>query len=182
MMKTKRIFIGTKIDSAELTKNYASLQRDLRNIVHGKWVELKNMHFTYHFLGDVEVEKVPLLKEAVKDSLAVYDANLQIKGLGAFPHLKNPRVLFMNIFDSNDLVLRLHSQLKLQLENIDMPTDNKLFKPHLTMVRIKTIESPEKFTEIINKYRSFIFTQVKEMSVQLIESRLYQGGPVYSEL
>ena len=57
-MQTKRLFTGTYIDKEIFEDIYEDMLEDFKGITTGKWVEPENLHFTYHFIGDFETDKI----------------------------------------------------------------------------------------------------------------------------
>lgn len=95
-----------------------------------------NIHMTLKFLGSVPCERIPEItsgmEEAVKDTAAF---TLQIQGMGAFPSLDNPRILWSNIHGELDTLVQLHKRLEDVLESQGFPREQRPYFPHLTLAR-----------------------------------------------
>ena len=62
------------------------------------WVAPENLHVTLKFLGGVEAERLPLVREALDRAVAGRAPfDLVVSGLGAFPTPTRPRVLWAGI-------------------------------------------------------------------------------------
>ncbi len=177
-MDTKRLFIGTFIDKDIFKYSYDDIKDDFQNAVFGKWVEIENLHFTFKFLGDVKINEIPAIKEKLSDLTVTYDDNLLFNGLGGFPTLANPRVLFANIIDSNQLLQTINNRIDKRLFQLGYPTEDKPFKPHLTLIRLKEHNKPE-FKKAIDKYKDYEFGEMDSFKVVIIESKLTPRGPIY---
>ncbi len=63
-----------------------------------RWVARENIHVTLKFLGDTPEEIVPELVEVVTGACAgTAPFDIVLGGLGGFPNLKRPRVLFYEV-------------------------------------------------------------------------------------
>ncbi len=60
--------------------------------------------------------------------------------------------------------------------------EDRTFRPHLTLGRIKRINDIEKFKSLIMKYMNMVFQKQQVNEVILYESVLFHSGPVYSPL
>lgn len=176
-----RLFLGTFVKSDEILLNYHSVRKKFNSFVKGKWVEPINLHFTYHFLGEVNIVMAKELYSEIQSICREYEANLDFIGLGTFPPKQNPRVLFMRIIDENKVLKEIHSNLSKILKKNNFQIDDKEFYPHLTLVRIKH-SNVLKVKEIITEFEGKKFGSLGKFTVDLIESQLSIAGPKYSIL
>ena len=95
-----------------------------------------NIHMTLKFLGNVPCERIPEItsgmEEAVKNTAAF---TLEIQGLGAFPSLNNPRILWSNVHGELDTLFQLHKRLEDVLEAKAFTREQRPYFPHLTLAR-----------------------------------------------
>lgn len=103
-----------------------------------RWSSPETWHLTLHFLGDWPQSRVPELSEALQGVTDTEAFTLPIGGLGAFPDLKGPRVLFLHLEDDGSAA-RLAGRIREKVAGIwpEGPQDNREFKPHLTLSRIR---------------------------------------------
>ncbi|WP_163327768.1 RNA 2',3'-cyclic phosphodiesterase [Desulfurobacterium thermolithotrophum] len=176
-MAKKRLFIGTltTVSGIETVKERIELLGIL-----GKWVEKENIHFTYRFLGDIEEERIPQIKQMLKNKLKGTTAPMvTYKGLDVFPNLKSPRVLWIGM-KSEEI-----EEVKRKIDQALMPfgfSPEKIFKPHLTLFRIKKLRHATKFKSYIFQMKEHFFDKKVEQKVCLIESKLTSKGPIYKVL
>jgi 2'-5' RNA ligase len=180
-MNTKRLFIGTFIDKSLFAEHLATVQKSFEGISKGKWTESDNLHFTYIFLGEVPVNEIPEMQDALKTQLISYDSKLIIRGLGVFPGLSNPRVMFSKIENPDKLVDKKQKEIERILFHFGFKPEQKQFKAHVTLQRIKFAQNLE-FRKCISDYEDFEFGTMDKFSIDLIESRLTTSGPVYLSL
>jgi RNA 2',3'-cyclic 3'-phosphodiesterase len=180
-METKRLFIGSHIDLNVFNDKYADIKNNFKAASFGKWVELENLHFTYKFLGDVEIDKIEELKSSLDDQLQNFESQIEFKGLGVFPNMQKARVLFVNLINRDGMIKILNSQIENICCKLGFTPENKPFKAHMTLMRIKDINI-EKFKPIVDGYADTSFGTMSSFQINLIESCLFPSGPVYKVL
>ncbi|MFC2129907.1 RNA 2',3'-cyclic phosphodiesterase [Bacteroidota bacterium] len=179
-MSKKRLFIGTFIDTSLLESLYKEIKEDFNNACTGKWVETENLHFTYKFLGAVEENNIPEITESIRDFLKTYYSNLTLKDLGVFPNPNRPSVLFAKIFNPDNVITDNQKLIDIELAKFGFEKEKRKYTPHLTLRRIKT--STSYFKDILNDYRNIDIGTMTKFSINLVESRLTNQGPVYTIL
>jgi len=180
-METKRIFIGTFVDTSMFESKFKSIKDDFDACCSGNWVEINNLHFTYQFLGDVESKNIPELKKSIEEYLIKYDSKLIIKGLSALPKTNFPKVLYVKIQNDDGIILKAHKQIDMNLATHGYQPEKRAFTPHVTLLRIKEFER-NKFIETIDKYAEFEIGVMNSFSIDLIESQLTKYGPIYKRI
>src|SRR5512138_1274631 len=74
----------------------SDLQKQIDSLV--RWVPLENMHLTLKFLGDVSPANVDMLTQMISAEAGLFECfDLHLDGLGSFPNLKRPRVIYIGI-------------------------------------------------------------------------------------
>ena len=181
-IKMKRVFIAVKIDPAatllEMISDFRSLLKEERI----KWTEIGNFHITLAFLGDTEEEKIKSIAGTLKVTCARQGAfDMAIKGAGLFKSFKDPRILWVGIEQSENLV-SLYESVKLGLKNAAITLEERPFSPHLTLGRIKSINNQDALKSLITRY---VNTEIQKQPVNeviLYESLLFHSGAVYKPL
>ncbi len=181
MQEHKRLFIGTFVKAEKLLQLYPKLISEFSEILVGKWVEQWNLHFTYHFLGEVPTLIIPELLKEINPFLGEYTDTISLNGLGCFPNQYKPRVLFVNLFCANSLLEKLQNDMKNALRKLKFDLDERHFHPHLTLARIKYVHR-EPFIEKLEKYKKADLGQISHFRIELIESKLTSSGPLYCPL
>jgi RNA 2',3'-cyclic 3'-phosphodiesterase len=175
----RRIFIGVKINPGDALMNMIS---DLRMSLKDekiKWAESENFHITIAFLGDTEEDKVKAVGQMLSrvcEGSGEYE--IMIKGAGVFKNLKDPRIVWAGIELSDELV-KLHGSVKLGLKDSGINIEERSFRPHLTLGRIKSISDNSTFASLIGRYQNTVLHREKISEVILFESILFNSGPVY---
>lgn len=177
-----RLFFAVNL-SAAFKEKMAELIEELRQYqVKVKWVKPENIHLTLHFLGEVEKDKSRLLGIALKKAVSgMKPWNIEIKGTGAFPNWKEPRVIWLGVHSEAPLY-ELQKKLVSQCTPLGFPPDKTGYKPHITLGRPRQWELSGPLQDRLQKMAamSWGFERVEEVS--LMSSSLNSRGAVYSPI
>src|SRR5687768_17816273 len=93
-----RLFVALPL-ADEVVGSIATFVRDVAEPGDGvKWAPSENLHVTLKFLGELPGGKVDDLLAALRRAVAdVAPFRFSVGGLGAFPDLRRPRVLWVGI-------------------------------------------------------------------------------------
>lgn len=127
-----RIFvsIGWQQETIDLLQSWQEkLQKDGAK---GYWRRGENLHLTLKFLGEVDPAQIARVKAALElASKKVNPFALTLGGLGVFPNLREPRILWMGV-KSPDLI-RLQASIDEELAKVGFPREQRTFRPHITL-------------------------------------------------
>jgi 2'-5' RNA ligase len=178
-LKMRRIFIAVKIDTGKNLLNIISNLKTGLKDERIKWTEIDNFHITLAFLGDTEEDKikaiVTMLKSVCKGS-GVFE--IVIKGAGVFKNFNDPRVIWIGI-ETSEKLNHLYESIKSGLKETGISLEERNFKPHLTLGRIKSIPDRDTLKTIIAGYDNLELQKQEVNEVILYESILSETGPVY---
>jgi 2'-5' RNA ligase len=178
----KRIFIAVKVNPEETFLNMISSFKSVLFNENIKWINPENIHITLAFLGNTEENLIKgissMLEKVCEDSR---NFELTIRGTGVFRNINDPRIIWTNIDNSEDL-LKLADKILIGLTNIDIKTDEKPFKPHITIGRIKHLKNKETFKDLTEQYQNTELQRLHINGVTLYESILLPQGPKYIPL
>lgn len=178
-MKLKRIFIAVRIDPEETLKKMISAFKSVLKDENIKWTNQENMHLTLAFLGDTEEKQINVINSMMTNSCEGFGRfELKIKGAGVFKNLNDPRVIWAGI-DISERLNQLNSLIKTGLDEAGTKMEERLFRPHLTLARIKHINPGNSLKDLIEKYRDTELQVVTVNEIILYESILLPQGPVY---
>ncbi|MBW2492420.1 MAG: RNA 2',3'-cyclic phosphodiesterase [Deltaproteobacteria bacterium] len=183
MSKTIRTFIAI-----EIPENIISKIQELQESIKAKgfnirWVRPENIHLTLKFIGDVEAAKISEITEALSKTVEGYiPISLKSKGLGLFPGIKNPRVLWVGLTGQLESLVKLQKTLDENLKVLGFPKEKRPFKGHLTMGRIKAKIDAKKLGDALMKFRNFESETFTADQIVLYKSELKPSGAVYTKL
>jgi 2'-5' RNA ligase len=182
MQETIRSFIAFDIESHEVLKKLAEAQ----SLLVGTGADLKpvkpqNIHVTVRFLGNISSETVEKIFEEMKEvQFVAFD--IRIHGVGAFPNVKYPRVVWAGIREGADQLRSIFNQLEPRLHSLGFAPDSKGFSPHLTIARVRSGRSKAELAQSITESANFEFGTISGKCLKLKRSELTPKGPVYSTL
>lgn len=182
MPETIRSFIAFDVDDESILKRIGDLQNLLlKTGADLKFVEPRNIHVTIRFLGNITASMVEKISEKMKE-VQFKPFNIKISGVGAFPDLRYPRVLWVGITEGAIQLKEIFSQLEPRLRSLGFPPDPKGFSPHLTIARVKSGKNKTELVKLVNQNANYEFGVVKAMCLRLKRSDLTPKGPIYSTL
>ena len=182
-----RSFIAIELPD-EAKEGLARLRNELQRNEHGfvKWVDPGGIHVTLKFLGNIPAGQVAEITGAIGEATqGISPFHLEISGLGAFPSVRQPRVLWVGVGGETDKLSRLQQNVDSALAALGFAREERPFAPHLTLARVREGTSgPERrsFSELLgsatfeNKY------PVEVEAVKLMRSELTRAGAIYSSL
>lgn len=141
-----------------------------------------NFHLTIRFIGNTTREQLYSLVDKL-DRVGEVNQSFQfeLKGAGYFSQKGKPRVLFVKISDSESLVALVQSVEK-AVVGCGFHEELKPFRPHLTLGRIKHLESRTRFFSIVDDLRNLKFQNVEVTEFILYQSILQPEGPIYKPI
>jgi 2'-5' RNA ligase len=177
-----RSFVAFDIDNETVLRNLTDVQGLLMKTgADLKVVEPKNIHITVRFLGNVTLSMVENVFEAMgKVQFVPFDA--EIRGLGAFPDVRYPRVVWAGMAKGTDVLRGIFSQLEPHLRSLGFAPDSKGFSPHLTIARVKSGRNKAELARLISENVNYEFGNVRAACLRLKRSELTPKGPIYSTL
>jgi len=182
MPESIRSFIAFDIDNETVLRKMTGAQNLLiKTGADLKLVKPENIHITVRFLGNITppmVEKI--FEEMKKVQFTAFD--VKILGIGAFPHLRYPRVVWVGITEGADQVRSVFSQLEPRLRELGFAPDSKGFSPHLTVARVKSGRNKVELVKCISENANCEFGMVRAECLRLKRSDLTPKGPIYSIL
>ena len=125
-----RIFLAIEL-SAELRSRLGELQDDLRQRLRAaRWVPTANLHLTVRFVGEVTVERVEILRRSLLGPIrSAPSFELALRGLGCFPNVRRPRVLWVGVEPVDPSLLELPQSLENAFRRQGFGKDARPFRP-----------------------------------------------------
>ncbi len=145
-------------------------------------VPAANLHITLKFLGDVEEGLVPSLLEAMERAAeGVPPATLTLRGTGAFPNLRRPRVVWVGV-ENGDPLVTVAGRLEARLEAMGFAREHRRFSPHLTVARVKGGRGREEVVRVTEAFQEEAFGEQHVDAIRLKRSELTPKGAIYHDL
>ena len=172
-----RVFVAIEITSDKIINSILKFQSEIN--INAKPVESHNLHFTLQFLGEVSQDALEKIMVSL-NSIRFSRFTVNFKGIGVFPKLKSPRIIWIGTDEvGGKLLTDIAKKVENALLSLGFSVD-KPFKPHITVFRIKNkIDHIEKE---LDKFRFVNFGIQEITEFKLKQSVLGSKGPVYSDL
>jgi 2'-5' RNA ligase len=183
-VKRWRVFCAIELP-AEIRERVATHARQLRAAVtntHASWPRAENLHLTLKFLGEIAQSSVEALSLAANHAAQRSESFiLTIAGAGSFPPRGAPRVLWLGVADSSGALAQLQSHLEEECESAGFKREERTFRPHLTLARIR---SPQFALHMAKLHQETGFEAIKFSVTELVvmRSELGAGGSRYTEV
>jgi len=175
-----RTFIAVEL-SKEIQDALEELESQLRKSgADVKWVKPQNIHLTLKFLGEIDPKNTEEIKQVLLDiAKGLTPFKMRLTNLGAFPKINYPRVIWVDIEEGKDTLVKIAADLEEGLAKIGIPREDKPFKAHTTIGRLR---SPQNRNQLVDQMQKFTSPLNKECTVDrltLYKSTLTGSGPIY---
>ena len=172
-----RVFVAIEISKEEILKKIQTFQKNVG--IDAKPTKIDQIHFTLEFLGEIDQVKYDQVKE-VMEKISFSSFDISLKGVGVFPNLKNPRVIWIGI-DKNgaEKLIFIANKVGIKLTVLGFEKERK-FKPHLTVFRVK--KKINDISTIMKEYETVEFGVQTISKIKVKRSVLSPNGPEYSDL
>jgi 2'-5' RNA ligase len=180
-VETVRTFVALRLPG-EVQRAIADLQRRIHVPgVRVKWVEPESFHLTLKFLGEVPVDRLAAVFGAVEGACEGTEAfEISLEGVGAFPNLRRPRVVWVGLERGREEVKRLAASVEEHLAQPGFARDARPFKAHATVGRVKDASSAVRMLGERIAGEQLVLDGIRVDRVEVMKSKLTRQGPVYT--
>jgi RNA 2',3'-cyclic 3'-phosphodiesterase len=175
-----RIFICFDLPG-EIREKLRALQSALKPLGRGvSWTRPEGIHLTLKFLGDVESGRIADIAAALsRATTGTRTFAISVQGVGAFPNLRRPRVLWVGIEEPGGALTQLARGIDEALGTLDFRREERPFSPHLTLGRVKSPDGIEAICQKLNAL-SFAPMTFSPSEVVVMRSDLRPDGAAYT--
>lgn len=178
-----RCFIAIEIPQPiqnQLARIQGTLQKQIQK---ASWVKPGNIHLTLKFLGDVNPDNLEPIGETIEEVTSRHRSfPLRIGGVGAFPNLVRPRVIWVGVKTGGKRVSALTQDINVALSYCGFSFETKKFNPHLTIARLKERIDLRPYTSQYRQYDRIDRVEMTVDRISLVQSQLHPQGAIYSNL
>jgi len=178
-----RAFLAIELPGT-IQKKIEEVQKDLKlSLADVRWVAPENIHLTLKFFGNIEESDIePILESIGKPARKTLPFSLKVGGIGGFPNLKNPRVIWMGLEDRMGILVNFQGQLEKESEKTGFQSEERSFHPHLTLGRMKSNRGRSELVGRMERLKEEVFGDFQVEKVVLFKSDLTPVGPIYTPL
>lgn len=178
-----RLFFAVLLD--EHTRGRVALvQESMKRALAGQrisWVREENLHLTLRFLGEQNEEGLRQAVEAAKLAAGHYSPfRFAVRGAGVFPDVRRARVLWVGVEEPAEPLYGLAHALERELRRRGFLPDDKPFRSHITLARIKEPPPAQVIQRLIESLPHEPLGEVQVSSFVLMKSLLHPNGSVYT--
>lgn len=182
-----RLFVAISLPDG-VKDEIEKTQRELRAALPGnfvRWTKREQLHLTLKFLGNVVETRIAELSNMLRAACFNFTAlQLRAERIGFFPDLRFPRVVWVGVHDSKDVLALLQNAIDATVKSFTNEPSEKKFTGHVTLGRIPRIKRTE--AEALKKVAlgltdRFLGEWVAD-KVELIRSELSSSGSHYTIL
>ncbi|PWU10931.1 MAG: RNA 2',3'-cyclic phosphodiesterase [Verrucomicrobia bacterium] len=144
-----------------------------------RWLPRDQLHLTLKFLGNTEAANVDPLTNALRTLSNNFSAiELTARGLGCFPDIRRPRVIWVGVQDHRSELELLHKAICTAIQPFTAPEPEEKFTGHATLGRIKQISRSEAkvLSKMIESHSQTLLGTWTAANVELMRSELSSQG------
>ena len=117
MSEEIRCFLAFDIEDDEVLRKLINIQHLLVNTgTPLKIVKPENIHITLNFLGNISSDLIKKISSELQE-VTFISFFAELKGIGVFPKISNPRVIWVGITSGSEAIINIFNQIKLILKN-----------------------------------------------------------------
>ncbi|HKS08986.1 MAG TPA: RNA 2',3'-cyclic phosphodiesterase [Pyrinomonadaceae bacterium] len=146
------------------------------------WSRPENIHLTMKFFGNVDQAQVPVITAAAARVVKEFSAiQIEVGKTGVFPRPSRPQVLWIGIDDPSGALLKLQQRLEDEFALEGFAKEDRAFRPHLTIARIRRPQNANKLAEV-HLDLEFSAVAVRMGELILFRSELSPKGSKYTAI
>ena len=174
-----RLFIGIGLPNAYQDR-LPSFTNGLKDGLATKvrWSKPGNWHLTLKFLGETDEALIPDISTAL-NSIEAPPFTLKAGGVGVFPRVQYPRVIWVGLKQGADECAALAGQVENSLADLGIAREKKQFRPHLTVGRINKPQRDD-WNALLEKAGKYAWPAFSVDRFTLWKSELKPAGAVHT--
>ncbi|MEM1611373.1 MAG: RNA 2',3'-cyclic phosphodiesterase [Sulfolobales archaeon] len=178
-----RLFIAVEIEDRSVLSRIIEVRNQIMGLgIDAKPVEDDNIHLTLRFLGDVEENLIPSIERAMEPLASIPPFRMRVRGLGVFPDLRSPRVVWVGVGEGSEILRSMRGILDRGLRGLRIYEDEHGFSPHITIARIRSRVNVDRLSRFVEENMDLDLGFSSVTRVVLKRSTLTPRGPIYSDV
>lgn len=175
-----RLFVAIELDDALRKPLLRLLDERLPTNRNVRWVSPGQLHLTLKFIGELPSEKLPEVKAALEPVGPRFTPfSIRLTEYGVFPNPARARVFWVGVRDAGDDCGQIAKAVDEALATVDIPAEDRPFKPHITLGRAKTPAGTPILRDAAQRLAKPGSEQGFVSHFTLFESQLSKRGAVY---
>ncbi len=176
---SKRIFLAVKINPEPELLEVVDLLREELADERIKWVDENQYHITLKFFGDTRENRIESISSTVKACCQQNKSfSFKLCNPWYFRDQEQLRVILLQTAQTEGLTT-FQRQLENCFPGLGISQKDRIFKPHLTLGRVKSVQETRHFYELMKQFPRTSLQTVTVSDIILFESILKPPGPKY---
>lgn len=150
------------------------------------WVKPENLHLSLKFLGEISPKQLENINQITAEIVkTITDFKIKLESLGVFPNLACARIIWIGTNQAPEALGQIVAQLETKLAELGIPKEDRPFKAHITIGRIKHRLILSDLEKGINQVQRDMVCENLEFNtrgITLFQSTLGKQGPTYTAL
>jgi len=186
MADTLRLFVAIELPEA-VTKHIGHIIATLRQqkLQGIRWISPQGVHLTLKFLGEIpESQSQPIVAAMQVAATGISPFVLQLQGIGIFPHLRAPRILWVGVKGNTVPLFQVCKRLEVAMEEHGFARNQRELTPHLTLARVNgrlLLPELQKLSHAMNELQEVAEAEFQVTALSLMESQLSKSGAIYRQ-
>ncbi|MEK7211811.1 MAG: RNA 2',3'-cyclic phosphodiesterase [Patescibacteria group bacterium] len=137
------------------------------------WTKPENLHLTLHFLDEIDENQAQIVSAELEKIAGEYQKiQMSLGSIGAFPDVKNPRVIFIGVQSNHSRIIeKIQKKIGYELKRLGFKIDLRPYEAHVTLGRVKAGSVKLDLEASAGKF--------EVDSIELMKSTLTPSGPIY---
>jgi len=182
-MEHARLFLALDVDAAVRTRLMRAMQALQEVMPRARWCREDALHLTVWFFGTLPLAAVNEIAAAVGPvAQGTPEFACCLRGIGGFPALERPRVVWAGVGEGSEHVCGLAAQVREALELQGFGGEERAYVPHVTLARmtVRAALDAAVLERALPGVSSYEFGRSEIDKLVLYASERGPGGPVYS--
>lgn len=133
-----RLFTGLSLPP-DASQQVTALIHRLRPLASLSWTKPEKLHVTTKFIGEWPESRLPELKAALLTVRVPEPVSIHVHGIGWMPNPRHPFSIHAEV-EPTPALSTLNTMLEAALEPLGIPREQRRFRPHVTLARIRKHE------------------------------------------
>ena len=179
-----RIFCAVELPEKvrrQLEEHILKLRKQIPDAA-ASWSRVENIHLTLKFFGNVDLDEISFITEAVWLTAEEFSTfSIGIGNTGVFPKPSRAQVLWIGVSDPSGKLSALRERLENECAAEGFPKEDRAYRPHLTIARLRKPEGAQRLADAhLQMHFNPIEVQVNELII--FRSELSPKGSKYTAL
>ncbi len=175
----RRVFIALKIPEYIRKEIVSFRNKAYPNNHNFMWEPINKLHITLKFIGDVENKKLDKIIDSLGFISNYKTLNCSLEKFGFFYRNKEPKILWLGV-KIDPVLNEIVENINIALERLSVKKDERAYKPHITLLRIKQKVQ----NNFIESFKNYNIPEVNFHAdeIAVVESKLLPHGSKYKDI